>query len=137
VPPLSRWFIKAGFMALLTGLIVTVVGPSPFAQARGLPGAALHLVALHLFTVGWLLQLIAGVAFWLFPRHPTRPPRGDERLGWAAFVSLNLGLLLRAVGEPWHSGYGGPAWPVMVSAGMQFAAALLITLLLWPRVRER
>jgi NnrS protein len=101
----------------------------------GLPDAALHLGAIHLLTVGWLLQLITGVAFWMFPRHPTAPPRGDDRPGWAGFGLLNLGLLLRLVGEPWRLN-GGPQWPLIASAVVQLGAVLLIVRLLWPRIRE-
>jgi hypothetical protein len=86
--------------------------------------------------VGWLLQLITGVAFWMFPRHPTAPPRGDARPGWLALGLLNLGLMVRLLAEPWRLGFGGPRWPLMVSAGLQFAAVLLLVHLLWPRVRE-
>jgi len=51
-------------------------------------------------------------------------------------VLLNLGLLLRLIGEPWRLGFGGPAWPLMASALLQLGALGLIVVLLWPRVRE-
>ncbi len=101
-----------------------------------LPDSALHLGAIHLLTVGWLLQLISGVAFWMFPRHPTVPPRGNERLGWAAFGLLNGGLVLRLGGEAWRLGMGGPSWPLVAAALLQLVAVALLVLLLWPRIRE-
>lgn len=135
MPTLSRWLVKSGFGCLALALIVEALLARPHAVLPGLPDAALHLGAIHLLTVGWLLQLITGVAFWMFPRHPTRPPRGDARLGWTAFGVLNAGLLLRLVGEPWRLGFGGPGWPVQLSAGLQFVAIGLIVRLLWPRIR--
>jgi hypothetical protein len=72
----------------------------------------------------------------MFPRHPTTPPRGDARPGWTALVLLNAGLFFRLAGEPWRLGFGGPLWPLVVSAVLQLAAVLLIVALLWPRIRE-
>ncbi len=135
MPTLSRWFVKSGFCCLALALVVEALIARPQGTLPTLPDAALHLGAIHLLTVGWLLQLITGVAFWMFPRHPTRPPRGDVRLGWTGFGLLNAGLLLRLVGEPWRLGFGGPGWPLIVSAGFQLLAIVLLVLLLWPRIR--
>ncbi len=135
MPLLSRWFVRTGFVALVLSLGFEI------ALATGLTGggrlvAPFHLLALHLFTVGWLLQLIAGVAHWMFPRHPTRPPRGPEWLGWAAYGLLNTGLALRALGEPWLA-LGGPGWPLALSAALQFGGVVALALLLWPRIQSR
>jgi len=135
MPPLSRWFAKAGFLALALALVLELLLARPSGMLPHLPDPVLHLGAIHLLTVGWLLQLITGVAFWMFPRHPTSPPRGDPRLGWAALVLLNAGLALRLMGEPWHRAWGGPLWPLQLSALMQLAAVALIVGLLWPRIR--
>lgn len=135
MPSLSRWLIKCGFASLALALLLELFQQRPPDLFPALPAAPLHLAAIHLLTVGWLLQLITGVAFWMFPRHPTRPPRGNERLGWAALFLLNLGLLLRLVGESWRLGFNGPAWPLALSSLLQLAALALTLVLLWPRVR--
>lgn len=135
MPPLSRWLIKCGFVSLALALLLELLQLRPAALLPRLPAAALHLGAIHLLTVGWLLQLIIGVAFWMFPRHPTRPPRGDERLGWWALGLINSGLLLRLVGESWRLGFEGPAWPLVASALLQLAGVSVAVLLIWPRVR--
>jgi hypothetical protein len=128
--------VRAGFAALVLALVLELLLARPGTLWPHLPDAALQLGAIHLLTVGWLLQLITGVAFWMFPRHPTAPPRGDARLGWWGFSLLNLGLLLRLVGEPWRLGYRGPSWPLAVSALLQLAATVAIVRLLWPRIRS-
>ncbi|HWA59699.1 MAG TPA: hypothetical protein VG692_20760 [Gemmatimonadales bacterium] len=135
MPPLSRWLIKCGFVSLALALLLELLQLRPVTLLPRLPAAALHLGAIHLLTVGWLLQLIIGVAFWMFPRHPTRPPRGDERLGWWALGLINSGLLLRLVGESWRLGFQGPAWPLVASALLQLAGVSVAVLLIWPRVR--
>jgi hypothetical protein len=90
-----------------------------------------------LLVVGWLTQLIFGVAFWLFPKHPSAPPRGSDRLGWICFALLNLGLLLRAVAEPLQ-GLGRPSARLLVaSAVAQLLAGWAFVINTWPRVRER
>lgn len=135
MPDLSRWFVKFGFAALILALAVEALLARPTGWWPGLPDGALQLGAVHLLTVGWLLQLITGVAFWMFPRHPTVPPRGDARPGWVALGLLNTGLALRIIGEPWRLTAGGPLWPVALSAILQLLAVAIIVRLLWPRIR--
>lgn len=64
------------------------------------PASAFSPVFFHFFMVGWVAQLIFGVVFWMFPKYSREKPRGSERIGWAVFWLLNLGLVLRLVGEP-------------------------------------
>lgn len=135
MPPLSRWFIKAGFVSLALALVLELFELRPVTMFPSLSGAAIHLGAIHLLTVGWLLQIITGVAFWMFPRHPTTPPRGDPRYGWTAFGLINLGLLFRLAGESWRLGFAGPRWPLVVSAVLQGLGIVAAISLLWPRVR--
>ncbi len=128
--------MKSGFISLALALLLEALLARPADTLPGLPNTALHLGAIHLLTVGWLLQLISGVAFWMFPKHPTTPPRGDERLGWAGLSLLNGGLALRLIGEIWRLGMGGPSWPLVASALLQLLAVALLVTLLWPRIRE-
>ncbi len=90
---------------------------------------------LHLFTVGWLSNLIFGVAHWMFPRASAERPRGDVRLAWAGWGMLNTGLLLRFGSE----GLLGAQFPaaLLLSALLQLLAVWLWVVHLWPRVRER
>jgi len=137
MPLLVRWMIKAALayfvLALLAGLVEVAGGP----LGLSLPGT--HAVFLHLLVVGWITQLIIGVATWMFPKFSKDRPRGDERLGWATFALLNAGLLLRAAGEPLLGDalQGAARWAVAVSAGMQLAAGWLFVINMWPRVKER
>ena len=92
---------------------------------------------LHLLVVGWLTQLIFGVAFWLFPKYSSTHPRGNEQVGWASFALLNFGLLLRLIGEP-QAMMGGDARVLLVaSAVVQLLAGWAFVANTWPRVRER
>lgn len=98
---------------------------------------ALWPTLLHLLVMGWITQLIFGVAHWMFPRHSAAAPRGDERLMWAAWGCLNAGLLLRVVGEPRAVLGHDTGGLLLTSATLQVLAALFFTLNTWPRTRAR
>jgi hypothetical protein len=92
---------------------------------------------LHLLVFGWLTQLIFGVALWLFPRDSGSPVRGGSSLGWVCYWLLNIGLLLRAVGEPARMIGYRIGWVLAVAAVLQAAAGWIFVLMIWPRVKER
>ncbi|MEP6472203.1 MAG: hypothetical protein ABJC74_00675 [Gemmatimonadota bacterium] len=136
MPLLSRCFIRSGFLCLLLGLGLALASPL-FAPAWS---AALWPVRLHLLTVGWLTQLIFGVAWWLFPRGTGRAIAGRSAAGWASFGMLVTGLGLRAGFEPMRwQGHGSPmvSGLLTLSAGLQFVAAVAFAWAIWPRIRER
>jgi hypothetical protein len=60
----------------------------------------LRPVYLHFLFIGWVTQLIMGVGYWMFPKQSKEKPRGSEGLGWIVLILLNIGLVLRAIGEP-------------------------------------
>lgn len=108
-----------------------------------LPGlaSALRPSALHAVTVGWLTQLVMGVAVWLFPRPRSGsgagPPDTRPAAAWTAWGLLNAGLAARVATEPFAAlGMPGP-WrtPLVASGILQWIAVMLFAGLLWPRVR--
>lgn len=100
-------------------------------------GSLLWPTYLHILVLGWLTQLIFGVAFWMFPRHTPAAPRGSERLGWVSYWMLNGGLLLRIVGEPARM-LGVPTDSLLVFAAiLQLVAGWAFVLNTWPRVKDR
>jgi hypothetical protein len=135
VPRVSRWLIRAAMLYLGAGLVLGAVMQTPF-MARTPLFYALWPTYVHLLIVGWLTQLIFGVAYWMFPRYSAEQPRGSERLGWATFALLNLGLLLRAIGEPWRALVGRDML-LVGSALFQLLAGWIFVVNTWPRVRER
>lgn len=139
MPTLSRYFVKTGLACLVIGMFLGVfIAAQPTLK---LPTElnTLRPVALHLLTVGWVTQLIFGVAFWMFPKYTRAQPRRSLSAGWAVYLLLNVGLGLRVVGEPaavlapsgWTTGV------IVISAALQWAAAWLFVLNIWGRVKER
>jgi heme/copper-type cytochrome/quinol oxidase subunit 1 len=121
----------------LAALAVGVLLRVPVAVSTSPALAVFAPTHLHLLVVGWLTQVIFGVAYWMFPRYSPARPRGHERLGWAAFLLLNGGLLLRIVGEPYHALGQGGGGLLVASALLQLLAGWAFVLNTWPRVRER
>ncbi len=138
MPTLTRWTIKTALVYLVVGLLTGALywanvqwGFSPLL-------GALSPTYLHLLVVGWLTQLIFGVMYWMFPILSKHNLRGDPRLAWAAYILLNVGLILRALCEPWRSLDANAlnGWGLVLSALLQVLAGYLIVLVCWARVRE-
>ncbi|MCB0175571.1 MAG: hypothetical protein KDJ97_34025, partial [Anaerolineae bacterium] len=68
MPPLTRWFIKISFIALVAALLTRAAMAVLSLEAYALAAAALAPVFLHLFMWGWVTQLIFGVVYWMFPK---------------------------------------------------------------------
>jgi cbb3-type cytochrome oxidase subunit 1 len=139
MPPLTRLFIKASLLylvaAFLTGVLLALRTTTTLPALIG----GLSPVYFHLFMVGWVTQLIIGVAYWMFPKWSKPRPRGFDRLALATFWLLNLGLLLRVIAEPAQtvSGWPGWGWLIVLAALLQWLAGLAFVVNTWPRVKEK
>ncbi|MDQ7025296.1 MAG: hypothetical protein Q9P44_07025 [Anaerolineae bacterium] len=139
MPTLARYFIKSGMIYFVIGLLLaTVVMAQPVFD---LPTsiALLRPTYLHLLTVGWITQVIVGVAYWMFPKYTKENPRGNERLGWAIFLLLNTGIILRTIGEPLVALYPtlGAGWLLALSGVTQLLGGWGFIINTWSRVKER
>lgn len=127
------WFL-AGF----------VVGGAMLVD-RAVPGAWRAWLAPshgHMLFVGWFVQFVFGIAFWLLPRKrsPDQPLGYDERLSWLGVGALNMGLMLRIFSEPLERiGQGNAVTISMLfaSATLQIGAAVVFVVQLWPRISVR
>lgn len=137
MPSLTRLFIKTALVyfvaALLTGAIVAARSVFDWPPAL----AALSPVYFHLLMVGWITQLIFGVAHWMFPKYSKEMPRGSDRLSLAVYLLLNAGLILRAVGEPMQAAQpeAGWGWLLAASAVLQWLAGISFVANIWGRVK--
>ncbi len=91
----------------------------------------------HLVLVGTVMQVIAGVALWMFPL----PRRGEapvpERLGMLGWWLLTPGTLLRAMAELARAGSDEPvlAAVVVLGATMQIGGMIAVVGALRRRIR--
>lgn len=139
MPPLSRLFIRASFIWLAIGLFLgflQVLQMQGFLQALlGPLPVRLAPTVLHALVVGGILQLIYGVSYWMFPLTIKNRSRGNEKLGYVTFISLNSGLVLRLLTEPFmFSGLFASAL-YLFGAALQALSAFCYTILIWPRLR--
>ena len=139
MPLVTRYFIKTSLVffvaALLCGFLLAL---RPFIK---LPNFVIGLtpVYFHLFMVGWVTQIIIGVAFWMFPKFTKEKPRGSQMLAWSTYVLLNGGLLLRVVAEPANAIQAWMGWGrlLALSALLQWLGGLAFVANTWPRIKER
>jgi hypothetical protein len=139
MPSLTRWYIKSALIYLTAALLLALVLALPVSANLPLFIRYLNPAYFHLFMVGWVTQMIFGVIYWMFPIITRAQPRGNARLGWASYALLNVGLLLRVVGEPLVGVHpaAGFGWLLAVSALLQWLAAVTFVILTWPRIKEK
>lgn len=139
MPPLSRYLIRAGMIYLVIVFLLAALTAARFVFDLPPWISAFQPVYTHLLVVGWITQLIFGVAYWMFPKNTRTQPRGSERLGWVMFFTLNTGLLLRVIGEPWNATEPGSiaGHLLVISALLQWVAVWGFVLNTWTRVKER
>lgn len=139
MPTLTRWFLKSALIYLASALLLGLVLALPNTVTVPTIIRYMNPAYFHLFLVGWVTQMIFGVIYWMFPIITRAQPRGNERVGWASYILLNVGLLLRVVGEPLTSTHPNAwfGWLLAASALLQWLAAIIFVILAWPRVKER
>ena len=137
MPTLARWHIRSAMLYFAAGFVLG--GLMLAGKWLTLPPLIWQLrqVHVHFLLVGWITQLIIGVAYWMFPRLTKEEPRGSTAVAWVVFGLLNGGLLLRAVAEPAYTAWGGDRWGglLALSALAQVTAGLLFVGNTWRRVR--
>ncbi|MDX1614366.1 MAG: hypothetical protein R3300_08655 [Candidatus Promineifilaceae bacterium] len=133
MPRLSQWYVRAALIYLLVGFSLGALMLSN--KGLNLHPLLWRLLPVHIELVlsGWILHLALGVAFWILPRFWEGPPRGNELGAQLAFVLLNLGLWLVALG----SALGWSAGLLLVGRLSQAAAVLAFAAHAWPRIVPR
>ncbi len=137
MPQLVRWTIKTALIYFVIALSMAalvaaqpLLGLSPTLQA-------LRPVYLHFLMVGWVTQLIIGMAYWMFPKFSKERPRRSDTAAWGVYVALNSGLILRGFGEPLTALQPDAGWMLALSAVCQLVAAWAFIFNTWSRVKER
>ncbi|HEX6290068.1 MAG TPA: hypothetical protein VFZ66_12800 [Herpetosiphonaceae bacterium] len=139
MPTITRTLIKTAMVYLLGGMLLSALWLVQLAWPIYPLLAYLQPTAIHLIVVGWLTQLIFGVALWMFPIWSKEQPRGAEWLTWLCYGLLNAGLLLRLVAEPLNGYRPGAAlaWTLVLSSALHVLAVWIFVGLVWSRVRAR
>jgi hypothetical protein len=144
MPTLSRYFIKIGLVYLVIGLLMGAIMRLQPVMNWAAQIQLLRPVYFHLIFIGWVTQLIMGVGYWMFPKYSRENPRGNERLGWATLILLNIGLIMRSISEPGIFMAGsnelvrtGFAWMLALASMFLLFAGWLFIFNTWERIKER
>lgn len=131
MPRLSVWFIRSSLAYLVLGF--TFGGLMLFNKGAPLHPSLWSLLPAHIEFVlfGWTVQLVLGMAFWILPRFPKPPVRGNEKLAWTAFILINAGIWLLALAS---FGLAGE-WLTLSGRLAEAAGILGFAIHAWPRVR--
>jgi uncharacterized protein involved in response to NO len=91
----------------------------------------------HALLVGFVMEMILGVALWLFPRPDKMDTRYRPQFTSIAYWALTLGTLVRVVAELLRARGPSPAISAAIVAGgaAQTAAVLLFFYTMWSRIR--
>jgi len=139
MPRLTRLMVRTSLAYLVLAFLLGILlaDGSPFDW--NIPLGGFFPVYTHLLVIGWATQLIFAVAYWMFPKLDTNKPRGSDLLAWSTYWMLNIGLVLRMIGEPIQYAYEGPflGWILVLSAILLWLSAVCFVLIIWNRVKER
>ncbi len=139
MPLVTRTFIKTALLFFVAALLCGILLALRLLLNLPLWISGLVPVYFHLLMVGWITQMIIGVAYWMFPKLSKENPRGSEALAWSTYGLLTGGLLLRVVAEPAHLVSIWPIWGWLLagSALLQWLGALTFVANTWPRIKGR
>jgi hypothetical protein len=131
MPRVSIWLIRASLIHMLSGAMLGVF--YMWLKVTGWPlfAASHRPVHIEQMLIGWMVQLVMGVAFWILPRRPGQASGRSDTLMWVVFGLLNGGILLAALG-------GDPALPSWIALPGRMAEALAVLLFAshaWTRQR--
>ena len=131
MPRLSVWALRLALIYFVIGFTLGAVLLAN--KGLGFDPALWSLLPAHVdfLLLGWTLQLIFGVAFWILPRFSRGLRRGNEKLAWTAIILLNAGILIDGVGPLLlHQTYLN-----LVGRGLLILAAISFAMHAWPRVK--
>jgi len=134
---LVRLYLKTAFGFLALGLLGGLWVEYQL-TAGGTVSHGMIVAHVHLLLVGFLLMMVLGVAYWLFPRSGRGQPIGPHpALVALAYVLLTAGTLIRGITEFFDLALVAQAWSyVRLGAATCQAAGIVVGIVaLWNRVR--
>ena len=129
MPLASVWLIRLALIQLLSG---SILGAAYLSLKAGGPFdwvASHRSVHVEQMLVGWMVQLVIGVAYYILPRAEGSSLRGP--LIWIVLLLINAGVVLAALGT-------APGFPAMLTLIGRIAEALaagLFLMIAWNRQR--
>lgn len=138
MPQESRLFVKTSLISLVVAFVWGAA--MAIGEALGRPVDAIWAVEhAHLAFVGWLVNIVIGIAWWFLPlardAFPGTAGRYPARIPYVVWALLNGGLVLRILSEPNLAAGATPRLALAVASLAQIAAIALFAYTAWRRVR--
>jgi hypothetical protein len=138
VPIESRIFVKTSLISLILAFVWGAA--MAIAESAAIPINPIWAVEhAHLAFVGWLVNVVIGIALWLLPLardvYPATAGRYPPKMPFVMYGLLNGGLMLRIASEPFVSAGVIARATLIVGSLAQVAAIALFTIVAWRRVR--
>lgn len=130
MPRISIWAIRIALAYFLIGFTFGAV--LLVHKAAPLHPAIWALLPLHIefLLIGWIVQLVFAVGYWIFPRFRIEPKRGRSTLAWASLTLLNGGLVLVSIAAI----TGNASW-LFFGRVLEVSAVLTFIAQLWLRAK--
>ena len=134
---LVRRFIKTAIGFLAAGLLIGAWMIARRELLGQFPTRYEVSAHVHALQVGFVMNMILGVALWLFPRPDKEDTRYSPRAIEWSFWLLALGTGGRVAGELLRHASEGPAlrWGIVLCGLAQAAGLLLYFHTMWTRIR--
>jgi len=131
MPILSVFFIRTSLVYLGLGFTYGAL----LLANKGVPFSSpiWGLLSGHIefLLIGWIIQLVLGVAYWILPRFSHGPVRGNEALPWLSYVLINAGIWMDLLSPLFHE----IPWLPALGKITQTAAGALFLTHAWPRIK--
>ena len=132
---LVRMYIKTALVFFLGGLFIG--GWILYSRLVGsIVSPGLISAHTHLLLFGFMVTLVMGVAYWMFPRPAKEDFRYSPNLAMINYWLLTIGTTIRTVGDLFGATASQFAlWAVAIGATIQIAAGILFSYNIWTRIR--
>ncbi len=132
----QRWMIKTSVVYLIVGILLGLfmfLGYHFPAFSWALRFRTTHV---HLILLGAVIQIIMGVALWMFPRRKTPPYWTPDPEGLVLYVIFNVGTVLRSLTEAWSREATWAYGAALVGMMLQILGIVYFGILIFPRIRR-
>ncbi|MBI2191135.1 MAG: DUF1858 domain-containing protein [Planctomycetes bacterium] len=133
-PPACRWMLRGAYLWLLLSSLL-LLGLEVTRTLHGVASEAMAGAHRHALAVGFMTQMIFGVAFRAVPLF-TGQRLAETPLVAATFWLVNLGTATRVLVQPAAESLGrGGLWVLLAAGSLQFLSALTFARVLWLTIR--
>ena len=130
-----RWMLRASVFWILSATLLGLAMLLAYRIESWAGIQAWRTVHVHALLVGGIIQVIMGVALWMFPRPPQSRGWPTDTQGWTLFALINTGTVLRTLSGPHLQTQGAWFWIGAGGAVLQVVAFLFFGYLIAPRIR--